>query len=697
MKNHTPSVHPRWRSCISSREESASGKLRAFGAFVATGALVAAVLVPLAVTPPAPAHADSGAFDEISVAGALRSAPELYGYKIDTSAVQLHVQDITVVNPAYEKTDTLGYHKSILRNPTDRTQTFFTTADDVTTTATVTTQSEHSVDTSLKIGRSVTVGMDFKIAKAEQSYSVEVQVGYGFKNSKTWTDTRTTTMRVPSQPIQVPPRSVATVSQWVDQGTYSAELGVEGRIQGDVKLTRCGTTVSIPIGQLVSLKRDPGRGALFPSSISVEGDHLNLKSSAQWSTNKATHQMVDVAITSLDGAAASSLPPTVVPLDPEGAAESERSLSAPEGQAEHGAARSAEEPEIESMRQIIPCDGSVYGPRLTLANAAGTYDLPALPAGLMPVHVATAQMGVTPGQLAWGSYVIASDGRLYRNATVHGNGDTGWIAAPPYKVTAMAVSSQSPGTIIYTDGRTVWDYRDNAYPALPAGVRVAELAYPSFTEESAIPTVLSSDGTVYQFRNYAWVKLAGSSVTSIVASEQSPDLLYRAADGIHFQGADGKNVVLPPLPAGEEPMNLQGTAVDGRAVLFVHSTSGRVYTASADRNTLDFSTWSTQPQTNIVAFSLAASGGPIAIFSDGQKIYTTDGRELPASPSESPIARLQRGTTADGRVAVNWFIDMDGQAFFNIDGQPAWLPVRADLIRGIEVSRNHEAVILGRD
>lgn len=649
-------------------------------------------LVPVsAVTTPA-AHAIEGF--EINVASTLRAAPELYGYKIDTSDVEVDVQNIDVMNPAYRQTETLGYHKGVFRNPTDEYQSFTTAMDEVTTSSSTTVTSSHTVSVDTKTGFSYRTEAKFPGGPSvSKEFFVELSVGYAFQTQTSWTNSTTTMMRVPSQIVRVPPRSVATVVQWVDQGLYSADLGISGRIAGDVTLTRCGRSVTMPVGQLVALDRDAGRAPLFPSEITVNGDHLDLKSSARWSTNRAAHQLVDVSLTSLDGEPIVSPQPTVVPLAspaPPAPTPTSQPTSAP------SAGTSQSTPvEAHTLREIIPCDQAVFGPRLTLAIPGVTHDLPALPAGVMPVQVGFSRLATKWWQ--WGTCVLGSDGRLYRNVTTHTVGDSGWSVAPAQKVTAMAVSSQFPGTSIYTDGRTVWDHLDAPFPALPKGVAVASLAVPS-REYTTRPTVLSTDGRVFQFRDNRWDRLAGDAVVAMSASEQSPDLIYTAADGIHFATNEGKNVVLPPLPSGTKIQTLRATAVDNLAVAYVLGGDGRVYTSSADRGSLAFADWSTLPQSDVIAFSPSTTGGADGILTDGKEIFLTDGRRLPDIPADATVALVGRGATAtEYPVPVNWFMDLDGHAYSHVDGAPGWTPVNADLVRGMAVSATHEGVVLGRD
>ncbi|MFB3978247.1 ETX/MTX2 family pore-forming toxin [Microbacterium proteolyticum] len=233
---------------------------------------------------------------------ALKAAPELEGATFDVSGVTFAPGEITVANPKFTSTGPAIMSDNTMQNPLNPadpdqpTYSLTTTSQSYTRTDTTTYTRTHEFGTSLALGYTFQWGINLGAFSGQHQYSATMTLSYKYSDSVATTATDTKTITSTPQTVPVRPGHSVRVVQFVDIGKYEADLTVNGTLQGNVVVKKCGNAVSLPIGQLAALPRDAGQGPLVPSST-PDGDVLRQTATVRWVADLATQAYTRVTDT----------------------------------------------------------------------------------------------------------------------------------------------------------------------------------------------------------------------------------------------------------------------------------------------------------------------------------------------------------------------------------------------------------------
>lgn len=334
--------------------------LRALGTVCAAVTILATIPVgtAFAANPyPTPSPSSSSQGDP-KLIEALEKAPELKGATFDVSGVTLETGKATATNEKYTPNDHIFYDHD-LANPVRKTkkgkvqpdESFTSVTASKAHTDTFTSTRTHDFSFGVTLGYSystaVEVGIDSNSATSTHTYKTEFNFTYKYGMQETVSKSDTATITSSAQTMLVPPGYRGRIRQWVDIGTYEADITVPGTLRGDVVVTKCGTPVRVPIGRLASMKRDDGQGLLFPNT-SADGDVLRQSATVHWQAYIAAKAHTEKIWTSLADETSKS---TVTHHVGNPAAGRPAASSA----APRALASATAEPEEKTLRSIVPC------------------------------------------------------------------------------------------------------------------------------------------------------------------------------------------------------------------------------------------------------------------------------------------------------------------------------------------------------
>ncbi|MFB3978507.1 ETX/MTX2 family pore-forming toxin [Microbacterium proteolyticum] len=267
-------------------------------------------------TAPAAAAVSEG---DPKIEEALKNAPELKGATFDVSRVTLVPGEMTAENGTFTPSGRKVFFDHSLANPInpeDRDQpplTLTSVSQSWTHTDKTVFTRQNSFGTSLTLGMTSKAKVEIKgIFSSESDFKREITVSYNYTDQQsTWTED-SVTVTSSAQSAQVRPGHKVRIQQWVDIGDYEADLTLHATLQGNVVIYRCGTSVSVPIGRLAAMTRDPGQGPLFPGA-KPDGDVLRLTSSVHWKANLASSARTEVTDSVLPVATPAPTAPSPTP------------------------------------------------------------------------------------------------------------------------------------------------------------------------------------------------------------------------------------------------------------------------------------------------------------------------------------------------------------------------------------------------
>lgn len=357
--------------------------LRALGTLCAASAILAAVPAGTAFAAdpyPTPSPTPKG---DPKIIEALQNAPELKGATFDVSGVTLRTGKAKATNESWTPDDYIfydhDYDNPIRKMPEGEVQQpepfnsiSASKAHWDTYTSTRTHDFSFGITTGFSYSTAVEVGIDSTSSTSTKTYKAEFNFTYKYGMQETVTKSDVRTINSTGQTMMVSPDYNGRIRQWVDIGTYEADMTVPGTLSGDVIITKCGAPVRVPIGRLAAMKRDDDQGPLFPDT-STDGDVLQQSATIHWKAYIAAKAHTEKVWTSLtDGTSTSTI------TDDSPAPTAAKSSPAPAVLSSPAPTTTAEAGEERNLRSIVPCstpsdlNTSGGSPREWAATGPGT-------------------------------------------------------------------------------------------------------------------------------------------------------------------------------------------------------------------------------------------------------------------------------------------------------------------------------------
>ncbi len=221
---------------------------------------------PVVAMPLAAAPAESTKFDLLA---ALQAAPELAGYTIDVSGVKLAVENVTQTSSSFVEASSADFYKRTEGHNDLSTPQYINSPSELKTdTVSYTLSNSHSIGGGIEVESK----WEANILFGSTQQGVKVSARYEYSWASSTTKLTTETVNFSAQAMQLLPGEAGVIEEYYNRGTLTADLAVTGRLSGFVSLSQCGRTLTVPVGQLLGARRDPGLGPIAPGWITAAGD-----------------------------------------------------------------------------------------------------------------------------------------------------------------------------------------------------------------------------------------------------------------------------------------------------------------------------------------------------------------------------------------------------------------------------------------
>ena len=516
-----------------------SPTLAAAAAIVVTTALAASLLGP------APRSEALGSAPDFDLMTYLNSGSALDGAVISAANVSATLVEYTARDVRFTPGAPLGYKAADLINSSQVPQNLTTVAAWVADARATSYTNKHT----FAVGYGYETQLSVKLGPFEGSSGSSINLDYSWTNEENVTTTETTTLIMSPQTVTVPAGSAARVEEWYERGTLDARIDLVGALHGTVRITRCGVTADIPLGQLIAARSELSLPEL-PEWMWPAGDSLHMSNTVDFTTTRATTQLVRITMTPLDSTSSTTttrrLDPAPVSVPPVGPARGPKEVTRVSPQTR------------DSIAKLVACTPITADGAVILGADSAAHD-PAW--GSAIPHPSSVQFTAISGTNAPGQglYVSAltADGSAYWSER-----------ARPFTrvVVPTSIIQTADGSALLGSNGLVYEPAGRRIPS-PSGVRFTDVSGYHAPGRSHGVVARATDGTAYASDSVGALKKVPVSVA-----------IVDTADGVALLGADG-NIYTTSGKRIANPAGARFVAVSAA----VKIDAGIVYSAIDDR------------------------------------------------------------------------------------------------------------------
>ena len=601
--------------------------------FVAAITVATTAALAVSLTGPAPRSDALSSSPDFDLATYLSSSPALIGASFDVGNISAALIQYTPRNVSFRQGAPLGYKSADLINSSGTSQSLTTVASWVADARATSYSNAHT----FAVGWGYETQLSAKLGAFEGSSGASMSLDYTWSTEKSVTSTETTTLIMSPQNIVVPANHSARVEEWYERGTLTADIDLVGALAGTVRITRCGITVGVPLGQLLAIRAELGLPEL-PTWMWVDGDALRMSNTVHFTTTRATNQLVRVTTTNLD---------TTTPTTTTTRVEAPSSVTPPSGADPRGPrpVTRVSQQTRDGIAKLTSCtprtaDGAgVLGVNGAISDPAWGAGIPA-PGGIR----FSALSGTNAPGLGLFLSAVSADGTPFWR----GGGGALVQVSIPTKVTQTADGSALLGSngLVYAPGA-------GARIASPDGVRFVDVSGIHVPGRAHFISAVASDGRAYWYDGNSPLRRVPVDV-AIVDTADGVALL--GADGNIYQASTGERI---PNPHGARFVSVSG----------VHKYNTAIgYLAVSERG---FAFWSQ----NGAAFAQIPLPVRVTMTADGCVLLGSDGQAYDAGGNLIPNPSGKRFVSVSGLHdwGVAFYVSAvaeDGSVYWSNRSQP---------------------------
>lgn len=602
-------------------------------------AVAATAALAVSLTGPAPRSDALGSSVDFDLATYLESSPALVGASFDAGNISAALIQYTPRNVSFRQGSPIGYKAADLINTSGTAQSLTTVASWVADARATSYSNSHT----FAVGWGYETQLSATLGGFEGSSGASMSLDYAWSTETSVTSTETTTLIMSPQNVVVPANHSARVEEWYERGTLTADIDLVGALAGTVRITRCGVTIDVPLGQLLAMRTELGLPEL-PTWMWVDGDALRMSNTVHFTTTRATNQLVRVTTTKLD---------TMIPTTATTRVDAPTSVTPPSDSDQRGprpVTRASQQTRA-GIAKLVSCtpqtaDGAgVLGVNGAISDPASGASFPT-PSGIR----FSGFSGTNAPNVGLFLSAVSVDGTPFWR---EGRGPLVPVSIPT-KITQTADGSALLGSngLVYAPG-------GGERIASPDGVRFVDVSGIHVPGRAHVISAVASDGRAYWYNGSGPLRRVPLEV-KILDTVDGVALL--GADGNIYQASTGERI---PNPFGTRFVSVSG----------VHKYNTAIgYSAINDRG---FAFWSQ----NGAAFAQTPLPVRVTMTADGCALLGSDGQVYDVAGNLVPNFSGKRFVSVSGlhNVGEAFYISAvaeDGSVYWSSRSQPftrVWL------------------------